>query len=211
MKKTRKYARCLIRLFPMLLTALVIWHGETEGIYAKCGMAFVERSACSIKKGWESRIRHMLSKEREGISVKEREGVSVKEGECIFVKEGEGVSVKEGECIFVKEGECISVKEGEGVSVKEGEGISVKKGEGVFSVKSCVISKSYPVRRGRFREDISGEGENRSSVNVYQGENIEIYFEKDRYDEIIYIRFCKEWRDCRNEKRPITVVTIIGR
>ena len=153
----------------------------------------------------------MLSKEREGISVKEREGVSVKEGECIFVKEGEGVSVKEGECIFVKEGECISVKEGEGVSVKEGEGISVKKGEGVFSVKSCVISKSYPVRRGRFREDISGEGENRSSVNVYQGENIEIYFEKDRYDEIIYIRFCKEWRDCRNEKRPITVVTIIGR
>ena len=163
----------------MLLTALVIWHGETEGIYAKCGMAFVERSACSIKKGWESRIRHMLSKEREGISVKEREGVSVKEGE--------------------------------GVSVKEGEGISVKKGEGVFSVKSCVISKSYPVRRGRFREDISGEGENRSSVNVYQGENIEIYFEKDRYDEIIYIRFCKEWRDCRNEKRPITVVTIIGR
>ena len=195
MKKTRKYARCLIRLFPMLLTALVIWHGETEGIYAKCGMAFVERSACSIKKGWESRIRHMLSKEREGIFVKEGEG--------IFVKEGEGISVKEGEGIFVKEGE--------GVPVKEGECISTKKGEGVFSVKSCVISKSYPVRRGRFREDISGEGENRSSVNVYQGENIEIYFEKDKYDEIIYIRFCKEWRDCRNEKRPITVVTIIGR
>ena len=211
MKKTRKYARCLIRLFPMLLTALVIWHGETEGIYAKCGMAFVERSACSIKKGWESRIRHMLSKEREGIFVKEGEGIFVKEGEGISVKEGEGISAKKGEGVPVKEGEGIFVKEGEGVPVKEGECISTKKGEGVFSVKSCVISKSYPVRRGRFREDISGEGENRSSVNVYQGENIEIYFEKDKYDEIIYIRFCKEWRDCRNEKRPITVVTIIGR
>ena len=182
MKKTRKYARCLIRLFPMLLTALVIWHGETEGIYAKCGMAFVERSACSIKKGWESRIRHMLSKEREGIFVKEGEGIFVKEGEGISVKEGEGISAKKGEGVPVKEGEGIFVKEGEGVPVKEGECISTKKGEGVFSVKSCVISKSYPVRRGRFREDISGEGENRSSVNVYQGENIEIYFDKDNYD-----------------------------
>ena len=153
----------------------------------------------------------MLSKEREGIFVKEGEGIFVKEGEGISVKEGEGISAKKGEGVPVKEGEGIFVKEGEGVPVKEGECISTKKGEGVFSVKSCVICKSSPVRRGRFREDISGEGENRSSVNVYQGENIEIYFEKDKYDEIIYIRFCKEWRDCRNEKRPITVVTIIGR
>lgn len=129
MKKAGKYAMRLIRILLMVLTAMLIWHGETEGIYAKNGMSFMKKS----------------------------------------------------------------------------------ESESMLSAERCAVGKGCPVRKKVDNRDIRGEGEKRSAARLYQGGEIPACLETDKYEEIIYIGFCKEWRNCRNGKKPITTVRIIGR